>query len=166
MFSLASRVAALTRSCQDLYNQVRQPLTQDESNDSDAIRHLLARYTYEGDRGRIDALAACFAEDGVLEFPGNSGTGPDGVTAALTSGERNSAISFVRHHITNPLINVDGDTATARSYFQVVSNNGPDHAGTYSDTLVRTTEGWRFTRRTVRIDWQAETSLFRPMVTR
>jgi ketosteroid isomerase-like protein len=141
-------------------------LTQDESNDREAIRHLLAQYTYAGDRGQIDDLAACFAEDGVLEFPGNSGTGPQGVLKALTSGERNPAISFVRHHITNPLIKVDGDAATARSYFQVFSNNGPDHAGTYSDTLTRTPQGWRFTRRIVRIDWQADTSLFKPMVTR
>jgi ketosteroid isomerase-like protein len=141
-------------------------LTQDERNDREAIRDLLARYTYDGDRGRIDALAACFADEGILEFPGNSGTGPAGVTAALASGARNPAISFVRHHITNPLIHVEGDTATARSYFQVVSNNGPDHAGTYADTLARTPDGWRFTRRIVRIDWQADTSLFRPMVTR
>jgi SnoaL-like domain len=141
-------------------------LTKDERNDREAIRDLLARYTYEGDRGRIDGLAACFADDGILEFPGNSGIGPEGILKALTSGERNPAISFVRHHITNPLIDVDGDAATARSYFQVFSNNGPDHAGTYSDKLTRTPAGWRIARRIVRIDWQAETSLFRPMVTR
>ena len=57
----------------------------------EAIRDLLARYTYNGDRGRIDALAACFADDGVLEFPGHSGTGPAGVKAALTRGERRTA---------------------------------------------------------------------------
>jgi SnoaL-like domain len=134
--------------------------------DREAIRDLLARYTYAGDRGRTAELAACFADDGVLEFPGNSGTGPSGVHEALTSGERNLAIGFMRHHITSPLIEVDGDAATARSYFTVISNNGPDHAGTYSDRLMRTGDGWRFARRLVRVDWQAETSLFRPMVTR
>ena len=86
--------------------------------------------------------------------------------AALTSGERNPAISFTRHHITNPLIEVDGDFANARSYFAVTSNNGPDHSGTYVDRLVRTEQGWRFAYRVVRIDWQAENSLFRQMVTR
>ena len=141
-------------------------MTEQERTDREAIRDLLARYTYNGDRGRLDALAACFAADGVLEFPGNSGTGPEGVTTALTSGERNPAISFVRHHITNPLITVDGDSAAARSYFAVTSNNGPDHSGTYADMLVRTPDGWRLAKRQVRIDWQAETSLFRPMATR
>lgn len=134
----------------------------------EAIRHLLLRYTYNGDRGRIDTLAACFAEDGVLEFPGNSGIGPAGVKAVLTSGARNPAISFVRHHVTPPLIDLgtDGHSATARSYFAVTSNNGPDHSGTYDDALTLTPGGWRFAKRRVRVDWQSDTSLFRPMVSR
>lgn len=138
------------------------PLTRDR----EAIRDRLARYTYAGDRGRIDDLAACFAADGVLEFPGGSGTGPDGVRAVLARGGSGPARSFVRHHVTNPLIDVDGDTATARSYFTVFSDNGPDHAGTYDDRLVRTPHGWRFARRRVRIDWQSPVSLFARMVTR
>lgn len=134
----------------------------------EAIRDLLTRYTYYGDRGRMDALAACFAEDGVLEFPGNSGTGPCGVKAALTGGEPNPAISFVRHHVTPPLIDLaaDGASATARSYFSVSSDNGPDHSGTYDDWLTLTADGWRFARRRVRIDWQSEATLFRRMTSR
>lgn len=134
--------------------------------DREAIRDLLTRYTYNGDRGRIDALAACFTDEGLLEFPGGSGTGPDAIISALSSGTRNPALTFVRHHITNPLISVDGDRATVRSYFQVFSNIGLDHAGTYSDDLHRTPKGWRFIRRLVRVDWQSSDSLFRPMVSR
>jgi SnoaL-like domain len=143
-------------------------MDQPQATAREAIRDLLTRYTYNGDRGRIDDLAACFAADGVLEFPGNSGTGPAGVKAALTSGARNPAITFIRHHITPPLITLDasGTRATARSYFAVTSNHGPDHSGTYDDQLVLTADGWRFARRRVRVDWQAATSLFRPMVTR
>jgi hypothetical protein len=136
------------------------------ATDRDAIRHLLATYTYNGDRGRIAELAACFAEDGVLEFPGGKPAGLAAISAALSSGEANPARSFVRHHVTNPLIELDDDSATARSYFTVYSNNGPDHAGTYSDRLTRTPEGWRFAHRVVRIDWQSAQSLFRPMATR
>ena len=139
----------------------------DLTQDRDSIRHLLATYTYNGDRGRIDALAACFAEDGTLEFPGALATGPVAIVAALTSGgQADPARTFVRHHITNPLIEVEGDTATARSYFTVYSNHGPDHAGTYNDRLVRPPAGWRFAHRQVRIDWQAPASLFRVMTTR
>ena len=138
----------------------------DLADNRDAIRDLLARYTYNGDRGRVAALAACFADDGVLEFPGARAEGREAIVAALTSGERNPARTFVRHHITNPLIDLDGDTGSARSYFNVYSDNGPDHSGTYGDRLVRTPEGWRFAHRRVRVDWQAAGSLFRPMRTR
>lgn len=138
----------------------------DLAADRDAIRDLLARYTYNGDRGRVAELAACFAPDGVLEYPGNQAQGRAAIESLLSGGERNPQLSFVRHHIANPLIEVDGDVATARSYFAVHSNHGPDHSGTYDDRLVRTAEGWRFAHRRVRVDWQAQGSLFRPMVTR
>ena len=138
----------------------------DVAADRDAIRDLLARYTYNGDRGRLAELAACFADDGVLDYPGASPTGPEAIAASLGSGTRDPRLTFVRHHITNPLIAIDGDQATARSYFAVHSNFGPDHSGTYDDRLIRTDGGWRFAYRRVRVDWQAETSLFRRMTTR
>ena len=139
----------------------------DLAADRDAIRHLLATYTYNGDRGRLAELAACFAPDGVLEFPGNASTGPEAIVSALSSGgQPDPRRTFVRHHTTNPLIEVDGYAAASRSYFAVWSNLGPDHAGTYSDRLVRRPEGWRLAHRLVRIDWQAEYSLFRRMATR
>lgn len=134
--------------------------------DRDAIRDLLARYTYNGDRGRVEALAACFAPDGVLEYPGNRAQGPEAIADALRSGDRNPGLSFVRHHITNPLIELGGDAATARSYFAVHADNGPDHSGTYDDRLIRIEAGWRFAHRRVRVDWQSAASLYRPMVTR
>jgi hypothetical protein len=134
--------------------------------DCEDIRQLLARYTYSGDRGRIAELAACFAPDGVLEFPGTRAEGREAILAALgRRGARHPELTFVRHHITSPLIEVDGDRAASRSYFTVYSDNGPDHCGTYTDSLVRTADGWRFAHRLVRIDWQATASLFRPMMT-
>ncbi len=138
----------------------------DLAADRDAIRDLLARYTYHGDRGRLADMTACFAEDGVLEYLGKAPRGPAAIAAALAAGTRDPRLTFVRHHITNPLIAVDGDAATARSYFTVVSNFGPDHSGTYDDRLARTPAGWRFVHRQVRIDWQAEGSLFDRMATR
>lgn len=135
--------------------------------DRDAIRDLLARYTFSGDRGRVAELAACFADDGVLEYPGHRAEGRDAIAAALGRGgdSRDPRPTFVRHHITNPLIEVGTDTATAHSYFAVHCDIGLDHSGTYSDRLVRTADGWRFGHRLVRVDWQSPTSLFRPMTT-
>lgn len=143
-------------------------MTPHKPMESEYIRDLLARYTYSGDRGRLAELAACFAEDGVLEYPGERVQGREAIESVLGggSGTRNPALSFVRHHITNPLIEISGDTATARSHFAVHSDIGPDHSGTYDDRLVRTTDGWRLAHRRVRIDWQSAASLFRSMVTR
>jgi len=138
----------------------------DLAADRDAIRDLLARYTYNGDRGRLGEMTACFADDGILEYLGKAPQGPAAIAAALASGTRDARLTFVRHHITNPLIAVEGDGATARSYFTVHSNFGPDHSGTYDDKLVRTADGWRFAHRRVRIDWQAEGSLFDRMASR
>lgn len=137
----------------------------DLAQDRDAIRHLLARYTYNGDRGRLAEMTACFADDGILEYLDKAPQGPTAIAAALSSGVRDARLTFVRHHITNPLVAVEGDGATARSYFTVFSNSGPDHSGTYDDKLVRTADGWRFAHRRVRIDWQAEDSLFGRMTT-
>ena len=82
--------------------------------DTNPIRDLYARYTYNGDRARLDELAACFAEDGTLEFPGGKGTGPEGVAAALREGiEGDPARTFTRHHVTNPLIEISDDGQSA-----------------------------------------------------
>ena len=91
-------------------------------------------------------LAACFAEDGVLEFPGAHAQGREAIRTVLTSGETVAGRTFVRHHITNPLIDLAGDGAVARSYFTVHSDNGPDHSGTYDDKFVRTAEGFETSR--------------------
>jgi hypothetical protein len=134
-----------------------------------AIRDLYTRYTYAGDRARLADLAACFAQDGTLDFPGGKGTGPAGVAAALAGGiAGDPARTFTRHHVTNPLIDLsdDGHSATARAYFSVYCNNGLDHVGTYSDQLRLTGDGWRFAHRLVRIDWQSPSSMSPPMQTR
>ena len=137
--------------------------------DTAEIRDLYTRYTYNGDRGRLADLAACFADDGTLEFPGGKGTGPAGVAEALAGGiAGDPARTFTRHHVTNPLIDVseDGQSASGRAYFSVYCNNGLDHVGTYNDQLRLTPKGWRFAYRQVRIDWQSPTSMSPPMMTR
>ncbi len=132
-----------------------------------AITQLMARYTMSGDRGDVKSLAACFAHDGVLEFPGARAEGPDDIVKALTSGTRDPALSLVRHHLTSSLVELGGSSgATGRTYFQVFSNIGLDHAGVYVDRFVRLPGGWYFHHRQVRIDWQSPDSLFRKFETR
>ncbi len=134
------------------------------TQDREAIRQLMAIYNINGDRGRIDALAAVFADDGVIEFSGEASKGRAAIVARLSGGgTRNPALELSRHHLTTSLIELDGDGATARSYFQVLTNQGLDHHGHYADRLVRTPDGWRIAHRSVRIDYQSPDSLYAPL---
>lgn len=135
-------------------------MTIEEYLAREEIHVLFAAYTEAGDRGRLPALAACFAPDGVLEFPGTRAAGPEQITTALGAGPHNPALTLVRHHIALPRITLEAtDQASARTYFTVFTNAGLDHTGHYADRLVRLPQGWRFALRQVRIDWQAKTSL-------
>lgn len=134
------------------------------TEDREAIRHLMAVYNINGDRGRVAALGEAFTEDGVIEFSGEATHGQAAIVARLSSGgARNPALELSRHHLTTSLIELDGDTATARSYFQVLTNQGLDHHGHYADRLVRTAGGWRIAHRAVRIDYQSAQSLYAPL---
>jgi hypothetical protein len=60
--------------------------------------------------------------------------------------------------MTNLVIRVDGDRATARSYVHALLMAIPDDSaswvealGHYDDELVRTPDGWRIARRTTHI---------------
>ncbi len=143
-------------------------MTPDQVSAQAEIRDLYTRYTYNGDRGRLTELAACFADDGTIEYPGGKGTGPAGVAAALSNAEAGPARTFTRHHVTNPLIDLseDGQSATGRAYFAVYCNNGVDHVGTYNDQIRLTPDGWRFAYRLVRVDWQSPISLSPQIATR
>lgn len=137
----------------------------------EAIRHTMAAYNIAGDRMRIDALAATFTNDGVLETPNARWEGRHAIAAGLgrrapadqAPQEQPSARrpSFVRHNLTTSLIELTGpDAAEGRSYFQVLTDIGADHAGCYVDRFRRTDEGWRIAHRRVLIDWMSPDSLF------
>ncbi|MCK9541410.1 MAG: nuclear transport factor 2 family protein [Novosphingobium sp.] len=141
-----------------------------ELADREEIRALMAQYNIFGDRGKVDVLAGTFAEDGVIEFGGAKTQGRAAIAARLGGGDdkdgnggKGGGLTVSRHHLSTSLVTIDGDTASARTYFMVHTDIGPDHHGVYVDRLVRTHEGWRFAHREVRIDWQAENTLFQPL---
>lgn len=58
------------------------------------------------------------------------------------------SVKFILHYITNPLIEIDGDTASGH-WHALMTMTGPDDQaywalGLYIDTFVRTDEGWKF----------------------
>jgi uncharacterized protein (TIGR02246 family) len=136
-------------------------MTQDELLAREAIRDTIARYNHAGDRGRLDELARCFAEDGVLEIEGEprlSGRAAiqahlAGVAARLAGNTRRATL---RHHVASLRIVLSGaDAAEAWSYFSVFTEIGLDHWGRYGDRLVRRGDEWLFALRKVRVDGAA-----------
>jgi hypothetical protein len=138
-------------------------MTSEEVRHREAIGALLARYAISGDRGRLADLAACFAPDGVLKWPGGGGQGPEAIAAGLKGIHVDvKTITFTRHNLTTMHIDVAPDmkTATGRVYFFEISNTGPDHAGVYVDEYVRQGDAWFIASREIRVDWRAPTSVY------
>ena len=130
----------------------------------EAIRDVIARYNHAGDRGRLDELAACFTEDGVMELPD---TPPlrgrdairrhlEGVVASLRDATERATLA---HHVASLRIERTApDSARADAYFSVYTEIGLDHWGRYSDRLRRDADQWRFAQRRVRVDGAAADS--------
>jgi len=129
-----------------------------------SVAGVLARYNILGDRGQIDVLATLFAPDGTLKTPLWTAIGRDDIARHLRLGASFGDVrpSFVRHHLTTSSLisNLHVDAVSGRTYFQVITDVGLDHAGIYVDHLVRLGQDWVFQRREVRIDWKSPDSLF------
>ena len=120
-------------------------------SDSEAIRDVLARYNLFGDSGRLDELLELFTPDATLVTDQATYVGHPEIRG-LFEGVVGPAPERIRHFTATHVIDIDGDRATARCYFQVLTSNGLDHWGRYRDELVRTDGRWRFCRREVRVD--------------
>ena len=55
------------------------------------------------------------------------------------------------------------DTAEAKTYFVVMTDIGPDHAGNYTDELVKKGDRWVFKYRRVDLVWRHPDSCFPPV---
>lgn len=128
-------------------------------SDADAIRNLLGRYCELMDAADWAAIGDLFADAELA--------GPDG--SAIAAGSRAVADMYARgtqlhdgsprtRHITaNSIVDVDGDTATARSSYVVFQGSEgfalqPIITGRYRDAFSRTDGTWRFARRQFFVD--------------
>jgi SnoaL-like domain len=116
------------------------------------IGKLKARYCncVDGGWDRLthdyDGVASLFVEDGLWDAgPNLRGEGSEGIREFFKA---NQAISLAFHRITNPIIEVDGDTATGNWHVLVALTLANNQAvwvgGIYNDDFVRTSEGWKF----------------------
>jgi uncharacterized protein (TIGR02246 family) len=128
--------------------------------DENEIRNLLLDYGRHLDGRDFKSYASLFAKDG--EWVGGFGsvTGPANIQAFM---EKNMGTGPNRrndyHLLSNFVITVNGDTATAwsRWAFVVPGQSGATiaQAGRYDDTLVRENGRWRFRKRVASNDTAA-----------
>jgi 3-phenylpropionate/cinnamic acid dioxygenase small subunit len=132
-----------------------------------AVTELLYRYAELIDTGDFDGVGQLLAR---ATFAG--------IRSPSTSGAENLAKLFAmttrrypdhgntprtRHLVLNPIVDVDGSTATARSTFCVVQNTEtvplqPIVVGRYFDSFSCDDDGWHFTARQVEVEMIGDVS--------
>ncbi len=114
-----------------------------DAGDFDGVGQLLGRGAFMGVTG-ADAIAALFAAT-TRRFP-EHGNRPR-----------------TRHLVLNPIIDIDGERARARSTFVVIQNTEtvslqPIVAGRYADMFALDDTGWYFTERRVDVEMIGDVS--------
>lgn len=129
------------------------PLTVEDQLE---IQQLYARYNHAIDSGNGEGWANCFTTDGV--FTSGGGGTFEGREALAAFAVGFAARMKARHWTNNLVLEATDDGASGACYLMLYVL-GPKEApakvvttGIYDDALVRTPEGWRFSRRAVRGD--------------
>jgi hypothetical protein len=134
-----------------------------------AIYNLIASHPPSADTGADYYTRAVYAEDGVFDRgPHAGGAGREAVAAVVRTPEHQAAISGGLAHFAGlPYIELDGDRAAVTSYLQILMpdpNGAPVELSNHGTSkgfrihrvaanrweLVRSTEGWKIKRRTLR----------------
>ena len=134
-----------------------------ELADREAIRDLMYRYGRGVDSVNLEMVLSTFDDPSSLII--QSGSGPqerhEGRRAVeafyQASAIYNKTNRLIRHRYKNPLIEVAGDNATASVYWDEIreeNNTLIQAGGTYFDKLRRTSEGWKFSERLIRLAYR------------
>lgn len=120
------------------------------------IRDALFRYCRGLDRGDADLMRSAYHED-AIEHHGDFYDGPARSYCDFVV-EHLDTVSVARHELTNVIIDLDGDTAKAESYFLSIQrmDGRPDDdfiMGRYLDRFAFRDGHWRITERRVVFDW-------------
>lgn len=125
------------------------------SEDHVAILNLLARYNHAIDLGNSEDWADCFTDDGV--FDARPVTHSKGRKELIAFCEQ--SLGRTRHWTTNPLVKVNGDTATLDLYLMTVTPGAQDApfatpgvTGVYHDQLVKVDGEWKIKFRKLDFD--------------
>ena len=122
--------------------------------DIEAIKKLRATYCYLcdaglGDARNLDELLSHFSQNARLDFgPNAKFEGREGLRTFF-GGIVPEALSFCMHMVHDPIIEVKGDRATGKWYFEVpatarAENRAQWLAGTYEEEYVTENGEWKF----------------------
>lgn len=137
------------------------------ADDRHAVESLLHEYARRVDAGDFDGVGELFAHATFRSETGEGTatlTGRDEVADTMRSMVRvgDDGTPGTKHIVTNITVEVDGDTATASSYFTVLQAAGGELrsivAGRYDDRFERAAGEWRFADRLVRTDLVGDVS--------
>jgi len=116
------------------------------------IQQLYARYNIAIDSGDAEGWAATFTPDGVF----NTFNGHDALVNFVKTWREKLNGATRRHWNTNLRITGDSKEASGYVYLMLVdvATKPPSIVGTatYTDSLIKTKDGWRFTKRTTKGD--------------
>lgn len=122
------------------------------AQDNFEIQQLYANYNFAIDNGDAEAWAATFTPDGVF----NTFAGHDALVGFIKTWREKLNGASRKHWNTNLQISGNSKEATASVYLMLVDISTKPASilmtGTYSDSLVKTKNGWRFTKRTTKAD--------------
>src|SRR4030088_485019 len=93
-----------------------QQMSVELAADVVAIQQLLYRYAYALDAREYDALDEVFAPDASLHTSGGTLMSPAEYKKMCAT--ELPKLDATHHMVTNTSVNVDGDRATSRAYFQ------------------------------------------------
>jgi len=131
------------------------------SDDVVAIEQLLYRYARAIDAKDWKALGSVFTADARIHYAVERGAELSAAELQGWLGKAMRIFKTTQHVVTNPLIELAGDSARATSYLTAthlqVRLDGTTARTTegsrYFDTLVRTGEGWRIASRRLERTW-------------
>lgn len=130
------------------------------ASDYEGARQLLSRYCFALDGGKLEELGPLFHREAVFSVSFENGqqhTGRETIQAWYERffQQRPGQYRHMRHKIYEPLLTVNGNTATAAAYFDADSVEADGKVrvvtGRYDDTLVREQGQWFFKERTITV---------------
>ena len=128
-----------------------------ELSDREEIRNLIQEYRRTLDQRDLHGFSLLFAQEGTWRGRSGEATGPDGIRTMLEGQLPDNPPapgSTLWHLNTDPAITLDGDRATAFTFWMHVRRSDEDTPllptlGSYADTLIRENGRWRFALRHV-----------------